>query len=214
MSGAVDRPASRGRRRLLASPVQVEAGGHRGPGDGARRFTPVAFHWDTRARMLETVIDDSLDPEIQAQRQATSRGSEKNSSMPSAPRTTSRRSSTSPTSARLHGQSSQSTTSTSRRCGHLRRHRVLPGAAGGMRPRQMDLQPVRPHPASRLPRARVNRCGRLEAVLQRLKGVYRGSPRLGSLRRADRPRLRHADDTPACGGALSPRARRRRRSRQ
>lgn len=49
------------------SAVKVEIGRERGPDDGSRRFLPQAVSFDTRARLLETVVQDDSEPEIQAQ---------------------------------------------------------------------------------------------------------------------------------------------------
>lgn len=46
----------------------VEPGCERGPGDGSRRFTPVNYHFDTRALLLAQAIEDDWEPEIKEQR--------------------------------------------------------------------------------------------------------------------------------------------------
>ncbi|MDP9220226.1 MAG: hypothetical protein M3P23_06770 [Actinomycetota bacterium] len=47
--------------------TKVDPGRERGPQDGARRFTPVNYHFDTRANLLATEIEDDWEPEIQGQ---------------------------------------------------------------------------------------------------------------------------------------------------
>ncbi len=47
--------------------TKVEVGQDRSAEDGARRFLPDAVSFDTRARLLTTVIDDDWEPDIKAQ---------------------------------------------------------------------------------------------------------------------------------------------------
>ena len=47
--------------------IKVEVRRQRGPDDGSRRFTPASYHFDTRARMLATKIDDDWQQEIKDQ---------------------------------------------------------------------------------------------------------------------------------------------------
>lgn len=57
--------------------TKVEPGRERGPSDGSRRFTPVNYHFDTRALMLAQSIEDDWEPEIKErwrQNQASVRG--------------------------------------------------------------------------------------------------------------------------------------------
>lgn len=47
--------------------TKVEPGCARGLGDGSRRFTPVNYHFDTRALLLATIVDDEWEPRIKTQ---------------------------------------------------------------------------------------------------------------------------------------------------
>ena len=47
--------------------IKVEPGRERGTSDGSRRFTPVNYHFDTRALILAQLIEDDWEPEIKEQ---------------------------------------------------------------------------------------------------------------------------------------------------
>jgi hypothetical protein len=51
----------------VVRPVQVELGASRGDQDGCRRYRPLQFNFDTRATLLDTVIEDDWDPAIKEQ---------------------------------------------------------------------------------------------------------------------------------------------------
>lgn len=51
----------------MARPVRVELGAPRGDRDGCRRYRPLLFNFDTRATILDTVVEDHWDPAIKEQ---------------------------------------------------------------------------------------------------------------------------------------------------